>query len=115
MQTMLLRSEVDNLRAALLERDRREAELWQGYMTLMVRVNQLMEQQLARAPSATAGFEAELPVVPTQATRPVAIRALVRTIDRLNLSPDQKQSLIQLLSPPRVIDGANPWRSDRDW
>jgi len=115
MQTALLRAEVDNLRTALLEKDRREAALWQGYMALMARVNQLMEQQLARVATEPSGFDTDVTALPTQAPRPIAVRALVRAINRLSLTPDQKQSLIQLLSPPRAIDETNPWRGEASW
>lgn len=108
MQTALLRAEVDNLRAALLEKDRREAELWQGYMLLMANVNQMMQQQ-AQASRDSSESSVELDATLAPVNRPVAIKALVRAINRLNLTTEQKQSLLQLLSPPRAIDQRNPW------
>lgn len=110
VQTAALRTEVDNLRTALLERDRREAELWQGYMTLIARVNQLMqEQQQARSAANSMDDAMDLTALPSQTNRPIAVKALVRAINRLNLTTEQKQSLLQLLSPPRAIDEKNPW------
>lgn len=109
VQTALLRAEVDTLRAALLEKDRREAELWQGYMMLMASVNQLMQQQHAQATRDTHEEPSEFDATLSPANRPVAVKALVRAINRLNLTTEQKQSLIQLLSPPRAIDQRNPW------
>jgi hypothetical protein len=108
-QAALMRSELDSMRAALLEKDRREAELWQGYMALMARVNQLMEQQ-QRAQAA-----AEVTPISTQSTRPVAVRALLRAINRMNLTQEQRQSLIRLLSPPRTLDETNPWNGEVTW
>ena len=109
-QTALLRHEVDNLRAALIERDRHEAELWQGYMMLMASVNQLMQQQQqAHSLHDSVEGSADFDATPAQANRPIAVKALVRAINRLNLTTEQKQSLIQLLSPPRAIDQRNPW------
>ena len=115
MQTASLRSEVDTLRTALLEKDRREAELWRGYMALMARVNQLIEQQQAPLSVNTAQNCPEIEATPTQMDRPLAVKALLRAINRMNLNPEQKQALIQLLSPPRAIDGTNPWRSEATW
>jgi len=111
MQTAIMRSEVDTLRAALLEKDRRESELWQGYMALMARVNQLIEQQQQAQLSANSAQNcAEITAAnSTQTERPLAVKALLRAINRMNLNPEQKQSLIKLLSPPRAIDGINPW------
>ena len=109
IQTALLRAEVDNLRAALLEKDRRETELWQGYMMLMASVNQMLQQQHAQAPRDSSEDSVELDATLAPANRPLAIKALVRAINRLNLTTEQKQSLIQLLSPPRAIDQRNPW------
>jgi len=108
-QTALLRHEVDNLRAALIERDRHEAELWQGYMMLMASVNQLMQKEQAHSLHDAIEGPADFDATPTQANRPIAVKALVRAINRLNLTTEQKQSLIQLLSPPRAIDQRNPW------
>ena len=108
-QTALLRHEVDNLRAALIERDRHEAELWQGYMMLMASVNQLMQKEQAHSLHDAIEGPADFDAAPAQANRPIAVKALVRAINRLNLTTEQKQSLIQLLSPPRAIDQRNPW------
>jgi hypothetical protein len=109
VQTALLRAEVDNLRAALHEKDRRETELWQGYMMLMASVSQLMQQQHAQASRDASEDTADMEETLTPVNRPLAVKALVRAINRLNLTTEQKQSLIQLLSPPRAIDQRNPW------
>ncbi len=110
LQSAVLRAEVDNLRAAMLERDRREADLWQGYMILLAHVNQLTQQQRqVQAAADVIDESADVTSLPARTTRPIAVKALVRAINRLNLTTEQKQSLIQLLSPPRAIDEKNPW------
>ena len=116
VQTALMRTEIDNLRARLLEKDRREAELWQGYMALMVRVNQLIaQQQQAQLSQDNAPNSVQLAGTPNQPERPIAAKALLRAINRMNITPEQRQSLIQLLSPPRTIDESNPWRGEATW
>ena len=116
IQTALMRAEIDGLRSALLEKDRRESELWRGYFALMAQVNQLLEaQQRAQRTSDTFQDTTELPPPPTHAERPMPVKTLIRAINRLELSPEQKQALIQLLSPPRPIDSSNPWKSEGTW
>jgi len=111
-----MRAEIDGLRSALLEKDRRESELWRGYFALMAQVNQLLEaQQRAQRTSDTFQDTTELPPPPTHAERPMPVKTLIRAINRLELSPEQKQALIQLLSPPRPIDSSNPWKSEGTW
>jgi hypothetical protein len=115
-QTTLMRVEIDNLRAALLERYRRESDLWRAFVELAARVSQLSQSQQA-SQSDVESSQAMTELVPTssQSDRQVPIRALLRAINRLELSPEQKQALIQLLYPPRPIDGDNPWKSESTW
>jgi hypothetical protein len=116
VQTTLMRAEIDNLRSALLERYRRESDLWRAYMDLAARVSQLAQsQQPSQSDVEPSQATTELTPTSSQADRPLPFKPLLRAINRLELSPEHKQALIQLLYPPRPIDANNPWTSESTW
>ncbi len=116
VQTALMRAEIDNLRSALLERYRRESDLWRAYVELAARVNQLSQsQQPSQSDVEPSQATTELAPISSRAYRQLPFKALLRAINRLELRPEQKQALIQLLYPPRPIDADNPWTSESTW
>ena len=115
-ENVRLRAEIDMLRGAIAERDRREAELWRAQLGLIQRIDQLLELQKS-AVSVASGPEVptEYRSGPVNNESPQFVRAMVRAINRLELSSEQKRALIQMLYPPRQLDGNNPWNGGAPW
>jgi hypothetical protein len=77
------------------------------------RLDRLLELQQrtyqAVAENSNGSRIAEYKELPAPSRSQSETRAIVRTIERLSLNPEQKQSIIQMLHPPRQLDGNNPW------
>jgi hypothetical protein len=116
-QRSQLELEVVRIRAELADRERRDIELRTEQVLLTERVERLLELQQRTYQALTENSSAlsEYRELPPLTHRQVEIRAMIRTIDRLGLSPDQKRALLQMLRPPRPLDGENPWKGATEW
>jgi hypothetical protein len=116
-ETAQLQAEVAALRVRLMERERSDAELRREYGKLAQRIDRLLElqqrtyQAVAEKPAAPVEYRA----LPAPTERQLEIRAMIRAIDRLDLTPEQKRALIQMLRTPRELDGSNPWDGPSEW
>ena len=116
-ETAKLQAEIAALQARLMERERSSAELRREYAKLAQRIDRLLElqqrtyQAVAEKPAAPVEYRA----LPAPTERQLEIRAMIRAIDRLDLTPEQKRALIQMLRTPRELDGSNPWNGPSEW
>ncbi len=116
-ETANLQTQLATLRAQLAERERREVELRRELGKLTERLDRILElqkrtyQAVADKPENVVDYRALPP--PTQ--RQLETRAIVRAIDRLDLTSEQKRALIQMLRTPRELDGDNPWEGTAEW
>jgi hypothetical protein len=112
-----LETEIAALRAQLMDRERRDAELRSEHSKLVQRIDRLLEleqrtyQAVAEKPASPVEYQA----LPPPSERQLELRAMVRAIDRLDISPEQKRALIQMLHTPRQLDGSNPWDGPAEW
>ena len=112
-----LEAEIASIRAKVMEFEQNNFEMRKKEVQLAQQLERLLELQKrtyqAVAENSTATIEySELPA---QTQRQTEFRALVRNIDHLSLTPEQKQAIIQLLRPPRPLDDTNPWGNTPDW
>jgi hypothetical protein len=112
-----LEAEVASIRAELAERQRHDLEFRSEQIKLAERIEHLLElqQRTYQAVTENSAGLIEYKELPALTQRQLELRAMVRTIDRLGLSQEQKQALIQMLHPPRQLDGNNPWSGTADW
>lgn len=112
-RTSQLEAEIVLIRAKLAERDRLDLELRREQIQMAERLDRLLELQQrtyqAVAENSNGSRIAEYKELPAPSRSQSETRAIVRTIERLSLNPEQKQSIIQMLHPPRQLDGNNPW------
>jgi hypothetical protein len=66
---------------------------------------------VAEKPAAPVEYKA----LPPPTDRQLEVRAMIRAIDRLDLTPEQKRALIQILRTPRELDDSNPWNGQSEW
>lgn len=106
-----LEAEIANIRAELANRERRDIEVRSEQLQLAEQIERLLElqQRTYQAVTENSSGLSDYQDLPAPTPRQLEIRAMVRTIDRLGLNPEQKQALIQMLRPPREIDSDNPW------
>ncbi len=116
-ETAKLQTEIAALQARLMERERSNAELRREYTKLAQRIEQLVDlgrrtyQAVAEKPADPVEYKA----LPPPGDRQLELRAMIRAIDRLDLTPEQKRALIQILHTPRELDGSNPWNGQSEW
>ena len=112
-----LEAEVASIRAKLAERERRDVEIQTEQIQLAERIERLLElqQRTYQAVTENSAGLVEYQELPALTQHQLELRAMVRTIDRLGLNPEQKQALIQMLRPPRQLDGNNPWSGTAEW
>ncbi|MFC1641903.1 hypothetical protein ACFL5O_04325 [Myxococcota bacterium] len=70
----------------------------------------------------TCDSVASSPVLPTHcrelpalSNQQMQVRSVVRAIERMDLSADQKRTLMRSLRPPRQLDDQNPWKAASEW
>lgn len=114
-----LENEIRLLRQELAAVRRHQVAAQREQARLLERIDRLLELELlGRAPS-----EADRPVahtlyrreLPQPNPRQLEQRAMLRAIDRLDLSTQQKQALIRMLDSPRALDDENPWNDHAEW
>lgn len=112
-----LEAEVASIRAKVMEFEQNNFEMRKRELQLADQLNKLLELQKRtyQAVAENSNATIEYSELPVQNPRQTEFRALVRNIDRLGLSPEQKQAIIQLLRPPRQLDDNNPWGGTTDW
>jgi hypothetical protein len=112
-----LEAEIVTIRAKLAERDRLDLELRREQIQMAERLDRLLElqQRTYQAVSENTSSIGEYKDLPAPNPRQLETRNLVRNIERLSLNPEQKQTIIQMLRPPRQLDGNNPWGNGTEW
>jgi septal ring factor EnvC (AmiA/AmiB activator) len=116
-ETAKLQAEIAALKTRVMERERNNADLRREYSKLAQRIDRLLElqqrtyQAVAEKPAAPVEYRA----LPAPSDRQLEVRAMIRAIDRLDLNPEQKRALIQMLRTPRELDGSNPWDGQAEW
>jgi hypothetical protein len=112
-RTAQLEVEVALIRAKLAERDRLDLELRRQQIQMAERLDHVLELQQrtyqAVTENPTGNSIVEYKELPAPSSRQPEMRAIVRTVERLSLNPEQKQAIIQMFHPPRQLDGNNPW------
>jgi hypothetical protein len=116
-ETAQLQTDIATLQARLMERERSSAELRREYAKLAQRIDRLLElqQRTYQAVAEKPAEPVEYKALPPPNDRQLEVRAMIRAIDRLDLAPEQKRALIQMLRTPREIDGSNPWQGAAEW
>jgi hypothetical protein len=114
-----LEEEIRLLRQQLVAMERDHTAARREQARLVERIDRLLELgQRTGAPAeadraiAHTLYQRELP---PPSARQVEQRAILRAIDRLDLSTEQKQSLLRMLDPPRQLDDENPWNERAEW
>ncbi len=118
-RTAQLEAEIILIRARLAERERLDLELRRAQIQMTEQLDRVLEFQKrmvqAAAESPSSNGIAEYKELPAPNPRQTEMRTIVRTVERLSLNPEQKQAIIQMLHPPRQLDGNNPWGNSTEW